>query len=237
MKTRFTCSNLKRSVSSCRLAAALVMGVATLASAQLTKGAPSTPEASTGANPKGMDQVELRVKSMQEAIKAAVAQFQKANGSADEKMARLDKVLAAINASLEEIGEKGPLYNEIDKAIKLSEAQRAKYKEKTTDANIEAKIREKYQKLADKIAANINDLYERRIVLGKARADLEKRRTSLTQEKDFIVDLITADDIASANQALLDVIASVTAVVNSIDEFAENITATPAEAATGKETR
>jgi len=191
----------------------------------------------TSKDAKGMDQVEERVKGMQESIKKAVEQFQKANGSANDKLARLDSVLASINNSLAEIGDNGPIYQEIAKAVKTSEEQQKKYKDKVTDPKIEAKIREQYQKLADKIGKNINDLYERRIVLGKARADLEQRKSSITQQKDFIVDLMTADDISAANEALLQVIDSVKGVVQSIDTFAENIGNTPSSETAGKETR
>lgn len=199
--------------------------------------ASKSPAPATAAAPKGMDDVEARVKAMQDAIKNAFDQFRRANSSTDEKMARLDKVLAAIDASLAEIRDGGALQNEIGKSIKQSEVAQAKYKEKTMDPNIEARIREQYQKLVEKIGVNINQLYERRMVLGQARAELEKRRNGLAQEKDFIVDLIAADEIAMANEALLDVIKSVNEVVKSIDDFAANMAATPAPEATGKETR
>lgn len=188
--------------------------------------------------PKGMEQIDQRAKAMQESIKKAVEQFQKANNSTrEEKLARLDKVLSTIDSSLTEIGENGPLYAEINKAVKTSEEQQKKYKDKTTDPTLDAKIRERYQKLADKIGKNINDLYERRIVLGKTRTDLEKRKNGLTQEKDFIVDLITADDIGAANEALLQVIDSVKGVAQAIDDFASNIAPDTAAAPTGKATR
>jgi hypothetical protein len=187
--------------------------------------------------PKGMDLVEERTKAMQESIKKAVAQFQKANGSTNEKLARLDSVLNAIDNGLSELGENGPLYQDIAKAIKTSEDQKKKYVDKANDPKIEAKLREQYQKLADKISKNVNGLYENKIILSKQRTELEQRKTSLTQQKDFVVDLMTADDIEAANDALIQVIQSVQGVVKSIDDFAENMSSNaPAEDA-GKATR
>lgn len=218
------------------IASLLTVTLGVRAPAQFTRSG-ATPTPTPTSAPKGMDEVEARVKTMQDAIKAAVTQFQRANGPTSEKMARLDKVLAVIDASLAEISENGPLYQEIGKAMKTSEALQAKYKDKATDPKIDAKIREKYQGLTNKLGTTINGLYERRMVLGDTRTDLEKRRGGLNQERDFIADLITADEMDIANQALLDVIDSVKGVVTSIDQFAENITATPAPEATGKETR
>lgn len=221
------------------MAAAGLMTAALSVNALAQFGRPNAaaPVPESSAAPKGMDEVEARVKTMQDSIKAALSQFQRANGLPSEKIARLDKVLAVIDASLSEIGDNGPLYKEIGKALEISETLQTKYKDKSTDPKIEAKLREKYQKLADKSADNINALVERRMVLGKTRGDLEKRRVGLNQERDFIVDLITADEIDAANQALIEVIDSVKAVVVSIDKFAENITAAPEAESTGKETR
>ncbi|HMP75062.1 MAG TPA: hypothetical protein PKE12_02085 [Kiritimatiellia bacterium] len=216
-------------------AALLASAVAPGAFAQ--PAASKSPTPATAAAPKGMDDVEARVKAMQDSIKNAFTQFQRANSSPDEKMVRLDKLLVAIDSSLAELREGGPLHKEIGKAITHSEAIQSKYKNKTTDPNIEAKIRERYQKLADKIALEINQLYQRRMVLNQAISELDKQRAGLTQERDFIVDLITIDEITEANAALLEVVDSVKAVVDSINRFAENIVATPAPEATGKETR
>ena len=204
-----------------------------LAGKETSGGAVSSKSASTP----GLDQIDERTKGMQAAITKAYEQFRLANGSADDKLARLDAVLAAIDGGLSQISENGPLYQEIGKAVQASEALQKKYKDKATDPNIEAKLREKYETLASKVGLSANKLIDHRIILNKQRTELEQRKVGLSQQKDFVVDLIMADDIAAANDALKDVVDSVKGLVDSIDAFTENISASSVAAPAGKEQR
>ena len=170
-----------------------------------------------------MEGIETRVTAMQAAIKTAVSQFEKANSDAKDRVARLDKVVATIDNSIAELADDGPLFREIEASIKTTEEQKSRYKDKAFDPSVDARNRERYRVLMARLDKNVSDLVEKRMILRDQRTELSKQRDSLAQDKDFILDLMTADEISAANEALGEVIASVQAVVKSIDEFAANI--------------
>ena len=153
-----------------------------------------------------MKQDEARLKSAQERFRIAVAAVQEADVTAQERLARLDHVLEALSDKIAEIGEDGPVDIEFKNALANSEKLQAKYKEKMADQAIEARIREKYGKLADSIAKSIKSLIEARLKLLMARSELEKRKTMLIQTREFVADLIAVNAIPEANEALLDTI-------------------------------
>jgi len=185
-----------------------------------------------------MDDISQRAGDLQEKVKTAVLMFQKANNaSREERMSRLDQVISTIDNSLGEMGETGPLYKEIDKALKTTAETQKKYKDKALNPSLDAKMRERYEKLVAKLDVESNNLVNRRSVLRKACEDLDHRKKGLVQEKDFVIDLMAADDLKAANEALIAVIDTVKGVSEAIDKFAENMTTTPAAPADVKGAR
>lgn len=180
-----------------------------------------------------LDGLEEKINGMKTSIEAAIGALGKANAPATERAARLDAVIASLDNSIAELGESGQLYGEIGKAVDGAKELQNKYKDKVLDPNIEARIREKYQILIDKSTQSVNSLVDKRMLLGKAHRDLQGRRNTMAQEKDFILDMIQADELAVANESLNGVLLSVRDVVRSIDDLAASVSEEPAVA--GKE--
>lgn len=96
-------------------------------------------------------------------------------------------------------------------------------------------LRDKYNSLVQKAQKNINELYDRKVLLSKQRDELKQRLKELAQNKEFIVDVMEQNEIELASQELLAVIDSVRKVNSAIEQFAEAMTTDPG--ATDAETR
>ena len=177
------------------------------------------------------DEIRAKVKEMQELITNSAAKFAKAaNGSAKDRIAQLDGVIATIDSSLKELGENGKLYQNISTAIAVAEQKQKYYKDKASDPKVDGKIREGYDKLSRNFETQLSSMYDKKILLSKEAANLTAKKNSLGQQKDFVADLIQADEMQAANDALIEVIASVKGVADAIDNFAGQMTAPqPAE--------
>jgi len=185
----------------------------------------------------GLEKVEERVRQMREAINKANEQLKRTNRSDEEKIASLDTVLVEIEAVLSnEIGEKGQISIELDRAITMCESKQRQYEDKAANGDLSPKNREVYLALGEKFKKETDGLRSKRILLRKQRSDLAERRDNILQDKQLYVDLMTADEIVAANAALTVVIDSVGEVVRSIDSFAAGmITPSVEPSAPGRE--
>lgn len=168
----------------------------------------------------GIEAIEIRVKTLRESIQLASEQLEAATQDQSVRLQRLDDVILAAKTAMGELNDGGELFDLLKKAIEDTEEKQKKYKEKSVDPNVSAKIREQYDKLGRRFGDLINQLYDKKILINKQRGELEETLKEFTDQRDFFADLIQANELEAANDTLLMVLESVKELNTSFNDFA-----------------
>lgn len=187
------------------------------------KPAPAAPESRVP----GMEGVEQKVKDLQNNVNLARAKLEKANATPEERKKEFDDVIAAVNGALVEVSPKGTVYEQLNTAIKTAE-ERAKYfKDKASDPKLKGDMQLKYQELSKKFEASNKGLYQAMMSLNNQRSSLQSKLEEVSQSKGLYVDLVQADQMKEANEAVVAVVASMKDVDSALDSMMKNVSVTP----------
>ncbi len=167
-----------------------------------------------------IDEIEVRVKTLSEAIQLASEQLKAATQDDSVRLQHLDDVIGAAKSALGELNDGGELFDMLQQAIQDTEEKQKKYKDKSVDPNVSAKIREQYDKLSRRFGDLINQLYDKKILINKQRGELEDTLKEFTDQREFFADLMKANELEAANDTLLMVLESVNDLNSSFNDFA-----------------
>lgn len=190
--------------------------------------APSKPgPAAPDAKVPGMEGVEQKVKELQNNVNLARGKLEKANANTTERQKEFDEVIAAVNGALVEVSPKGSVHEQLNTAIKTAE-ERAKYfKDKASDPKLKGDMQLKYQELSKKFEASNKGLYQAMMSLNNQRSSLQAKLEEVSQSKGLYVDLVQAQQMQEANEAVVAVVASMKDVDSALDSMMKNVSATP----------
>jgi hypothetical protein len=173
--------------------------------------------------------IESNVKSLQESIKKATDSLQRAGQSGVEKQKALDQLSQTVQVALKEVSDGGSMYSELKRAIDATKAKATAYADKSVDPKVSPQMQLKYRQLNEKLTNESDQLYRSMITLDKQRVNLEGRLKQVNENKEYVADLIGANDLVEANKAIMEVVSSMSNLDKSFDSLLNEIvkTATP----------
>ncbi len=218
----------------CKMVGVVVLIMLTVASVVLFSNAVQAqdqpqeqPQEQAPEKPGNIENLETRVKAMQAAINDATQKLEIANRPPDERVKELEELIGVAQNALDNLSEGGELFDALATAIKTTEDRKKEWKDKANDPSISAKVRGNYDRLAVRFENLVEELYDKQILINRQRDELGDHIKEWGDQKMFISDLILADDLTMANEALLDVLNSVKSVNESFNEFAGKFTGEP----------
>jgi len=174
-----------------------------------------------------MEGVQQKVKDLQNNVSLARTKLEKANATPEERTKEFDDVIAVVSGALTEVSPKGAVYEQVNTAIKNCE-ERAKYfKDKASDPKLKGDMQLKYQELSKKFEASNKGLYQTMIALNNQRSSLQSKLEEVSQSKGLYVDLVQADQMKEANEAVIAVVASMKDVDSALDSMIKNVNVAP----------
>jgi hypothetical protein len=197
-------------------------------------GASGYGETSGQITAKGADQtkegIAELVEKLGQTVDKAKKKLQGAVRSPDERMAQFDEMIATVTKALAEVSDGGEVNTLLQTAITKSEAKMKEYKAKMSDPNSSAKTQETYQRLADKFRSSSEGLIRSRMAMNTKRGDLEASLKSAVEQKTLFIDLVQADELIEANNAVMDLISIMGQVSDSISDMASELSKSDSKA-------
>lgn len=165
-------------------------------------------------------ELDERVKDLKAKTDNAIKRLTGAlKGGDQDRRKELEDFLKTAKDALGAISEGGALYDKLDEAKKLTEEKQEKYDDRAKDPTISAKVREQYSNLARRFDKQIENFYEKRILLGKHRDEMMTMIKEMEDQKEFYADLVLANELQAANDALDLVLESAMKMNHSIGKF------------------
>jgi len=224
MKSRLTiistgCLLLAAAVPSLHAQVSLKVG-----NTKLEAKASSESASQAGAN--SSDDLKNKVKSLQDTSQIATDRLRSAGKSSAEQTKALDAVAQEVQGALKEVSPNGGgMYDELQKRIKETDGKIKAWQDKSLDTKISGEMQQRYNALAQKLSASKDNLYKSQIQLDNQRVELQKRLQSVNENKEYVAELLSANDLEEANRAVQDVVQSMSAVSKTFDDLLSKITA------------
>ena len=182
----------------------------------------------SGAQPasNSSDDLKNKVKSLQDNIQKATERLRSAGKSSAEQTKALDAVAQEVQGALKEVSPNGGgMYDELQKRIKETDAKVKAWQDKSLDTKLSGEMQQRYNALAQKLSTSKDNLYKSQIQLDNQRVELQKRLQSVNENKEYVAELLSANDLEEANKAVQEVVQSMSAVSKSFDDLLSKITA------------
>ena len=180
-----------------------------------------------GAADKTKSQIQEHVAQLAKSIEAAKAKLQTASATPAARAAQFDEMIGTIQKAVAEVSDGGETMGLINTALKQNEDKLREYKNKKSDSNISAKTQEVYQRLEEKFKKSNDELYRAKMSVNTRRADLEQALKSAQEQKTLFLDMIQADQLLEAAEAVKALADNMAKVTNSITDMAAELGATP----------
>jgi hypothetical protein len=169
------------------------------------------------------DDLREQIANMQFSIGKAILDFSEAGKGSTDRIKDIDALQAEIRAALVPLQDGGQLQQAVAANLAETKNLQAKYQEKSVKVGLPSKFRIKYEELAERYDQNINNVLDTKQVLDKSRKNLEGTLKELDFNKEFIADLLQADQTEDANEALQMVIEEMQGMEKEIKKLMEGI--------------
>lgn len=167
--------------------------------------------------------VQDHVANLAKAIETAKAKLQQATSSTEARQAQFDEMISTIQKAIVEVSDGGETFTVLGTAIQQSEAKMKDYKNKMSDPNTSAKTQEVYQRLAEKFKRSSEELYRSKMSLNTRRSELDEALKTAQEQKTLFIDMIQADELLEANEAVKKLADAMAKVSNSINDMASEM--------------
>ena len=186
--------------------------------------APDTGTSDSKAAPDKTKQlVQDHVANLAKAIDAAKSKLQQATASPAARQAQFDEMINTIQKAIAEVSDGGETFSVLSNAIQQSETKMKDYKNKMSDPNTSAKSQEIYQRLAEKFKRSSEELYRSKMSLNTRRSELADALKTAQEQKTLFIDMIQADQLLEANEAVKSLADAMSKVTNSINDMASEM--------------
>jgi hypothetical protein len=163
---------------------------------------------------------------LQETILKATEQLRNAAQSSVEQTKALDELAVQVQVALKEVSANGEgKYDELVRRIKETDSKVKMWQDKSLDTKISGEMHQRYNALSMKLAKSKDDLYKNQISLDIQRNELQKQMASITENKEYVVALLAANDLDEANKAVQAVVQSMNSVSKSFEDLLSKVTA------------
>lgn len=188
--------------------------------------ASASPATGEQAPKNGSSELKGKIEALQENIKKASEQLRNAGKSSAEQTKALDEVAVQVQGALKEVSANGGgMYDELVKRIKETDSKVKMWQDKSLDTKISGEMQQRYNALSMKLAKSKDDLYKNQISLDIQRNELQKQMASITENKEYVVALLAANDLDEANKAVQAVVQSMNSVSKSFEDLLSKVTA------------
>ena len=170
------------------------------------------------AEPEPMEKINAKAEELSGQIKEAVDTLKNANSN--EKLKQLDSVALKIQATLDEISEKGELGKALSDAIVDAEKTMKYYREMERNSTNSEAQRARYGALADDFESTQGDLYNQQLAMKRAKTRMEGQLKLIAEDKVYIGDLLKRKAFEKAVQQLI----AITNKFNSISDDFDDLT-------------
>jgi len=167
--------------------------------------------------------VQENVANLAKSIEAAKAKLQQATANPEAREVQFDEMINTIQKAILEVSEGGETFSILGSAIQESETKMKDYKNKMSDPDTSAKTQEVYQRLAEKFKRSHDGLYGSRMSLNTRRSELEVALKMAQEQKTLFKDMIQAEELLEANEAVKELADAMAKVSNSISEMASEM--------------
>ncbi len=167
--------------------------------------------------------VQDHVANLAKSIETAKAKLQQATSSPEARQVQFDEMIATIQQAIVETGDGGETFTLLTTAITESQAKLKDYKNKMTDSDVSLKTKEAYIRLVEKFKKSSEGLFALRVSLSERRADLEEALKTAQEQKTLFMDMIQAEELLEANEAVKQLADAMTQVSNSISDMASEM--------------
>ena len=167
--------------------------------------------------------VQDHVANLAKAIESAKVKLQQATSSTEARQAQFDEMIGTIQKAIVEVSEGGETFAVLSTAIQQSETKMKDYKNKMSDPNTSVKTQEVYQRLAEKFKRSSEELYRSKMSLNTRRSELDDALKMAQEQKTLFIDMIQADELLEANEAVKKLAEAMSKVSNSINDMASEM--------------
>ena len=167
--------------------------------------------------------VQDHVTNLAKAIETAKAKLQEATSSTDARQVQFDEMITTIQQAIVEVSDGGETFTVLSTAIEQSETKMKDYKNKMSDPNTSAKTQEVYQRLAEKFKRSSESLYHSKMSLNTRRSELDDALKTAQEQKTLFIDMIQADELLEANEAVKKLADAMAKVSSSINDMASEM--------------
>jgi transposase-like protein len=179
------------------------------------------PESTPTTQPKS--ELQKRIDDLQLRTETAKNQLKEANRPQAERIKELDDSIAIIERVLGEVAEKGEIGVELDKAINTSLMKLEEYKAKMLDSKASARQQAAYQKLVSKFKDGNEGLLKTKNLLVAQREELTKALDQAKRDKTLYADMIQANEILEANEAVMEMVKTMSLVTDSLTKVGDEV--------------
>jgi hypothetical protein len=167
--------------------------------------------------------VQDHVANLAKSIETAKAKLQQATSNTEARLVQFDEMITTVQQAIVEVSDGGETFTVLNTAIQQSETKMKDYKNKMSDPNTSAKTQEVYQRLADKFKRSSEELYRSKMSLNTRRSELDDALKMAQEQKTLFIDMIQADELLEANEAVKQLADAMAKVSNSINEMASEM--------------
>lgn len=179
-----------------------------------TLGAQATASAATGAagvlnktagavQPAGPDADVIKaIDTLKQQVEASMVAFQKSSAPDEEKMKQFDKVLSEFDAVIQQTQQGGALDQLIMQSVSVNQKRLSLMRQRSNDTSIPSDQREAYNQKIQGFEKQIQQSSDKRAVLIRQTAQLMTQRDQVEKSKQFYLDMISVQDLESANKSL-----------------------------------
>jgi len=163
--------------------------------------------------------VQDHVANLAKSIETAKSKLQQATSSSEARLVQFDEMITTVQQAIAEVSDGGETFTVLNTAIQQSETKMKDYKNKMSDPNTSAKTKEVYQRLADKFRRSSEGLYSSKMSLNTRRSELDDALKMAQEQKTLFIDMIQADELLEANEAVKQLADAMAKVSNSINDM------------------
>lgn len=196
--------------------------VATGAAGALNKAAASVQQ------PSGPDADVLQaIDSLKQQVQASMEAFQKSSAPDEEKMKQFDKVLNEFDAVISQTQQGGALDQLIMQSVTANQKRLSLMRQRSNDTSLPADQRALYDQKTQEFENQIKATADKRAVLIRQTAQLMTQRDQIEKNKQFYLDMLSVQDLESANKSLDAVNSAQGALIDALSNLGAKLSAPP----------
>jgi hypothetical protein len=166
----------------------------------LNKAATGSQSSQTPAGPNA--DVLQAIDSLKQQVQASMVAFQKSSAPDEVKMKQFDDVLKEFDAVIAETQQGGDLDQLIMKSVTENQKRLSLMRQRANDTSLSEDQRAIYEQKTQSFENQIKQTADKRAILIRQTSQLMAQRDQIQKNKQFYLDMLSVQDLESANKSL-----------------------------------